>query len=200
MITSTLRPALTLIALFTLLTGIALPLLATGLATAIVPHRANGSLVTVDGREVGSVLIGQDWKQPGDFHGRPSATTDTDASGKTVPRPDDADSSGGSNLAPTSKALVDRVRASVNAIRAGGGDRGRVPADMVTTSASGLDPDISVADAMLQIPRIAASRHLAPDRLRALVSSHVEGRSLGVFGEPRVDVLALNVALRHPLP
>ena len=192
MIASTFRPAVVLIALFTLLTGIALPLLATGLATSLVPNRANGSLVFVAGRPVGSALIGQDWENAADFHTRPSATTDTDASGKTVARPDDADSSGGSNLAPTSKALVDRVRAAVKAI----GASGPVPADMVTTSASGLDPNISVRDATLQIPRIAAARHVPAASVTAIVDAHVEGPSLGIFGERRINVLALNLALR----
>ncbi len=192
MIASTFRPAVALIALFTLLTGIALPLLATGLATAVVPFLANGSIVRVAGHPVGSRLIGQDWENPADFHTRPSATTDTDSAGKTVPRPDDADSSGGSNLAPTSKALVDRVRAAVKSIGAGA----PVPADMVTTSASGLDPDISVRDATLQIPRIAAARHVPAAPVAAIVAAHVEGPSLGIFGERRCNVLALNLALR----
>ena len=192
MIASTIRPAFSLIALFTLLAGIALPLAWTGLATALVPNRADGSIVMVAGRPVGSALLGQDWESPADFHTRPSATTDTDAAGKTVARPDDADSSGGSNLAPTSKALVDRVRASVKDI----GASGPVPADMVTTSASGLDPDISVEDATLQIPRIAAVRHVAPAAVQAIVAAHVEPPSLGIFGQTRVNVLALNLALR----
>ena len=190
MIASTFRPAVALIALLTLLTGIALPLLATGLATAVVPFLANGSIVRVAGHPVGSRLIGQEWESAADFHTRPSATTDTDSAGKTVSRPDDADSSGGSNLAPTSKALVDRVRTAVESIGA------PVPADMVTTSASGLDPNISVADATLQIPRIAAARHLPAASVAAIVSAHVEGPSLGIFGERRCNVLALNLALR----
>ena len=194
MITASLRPAIALIALFTLLTGLALPVVWTGLATAILPDSANGSLMRVAGRPVGSALIGQDFEAPRYFHGRPSATTDTDANGKTVSRPYDANSSGGSNLAPTSKALIDRVRASVK--DAGGPG---VPADMVTTSASGLDPDISPADADRQVARVAAARHVAPDAVRATVRSATVFPSLGFVGETRVNVLRLNLALdaRH---
>jgi len=187
-----LRPALVLVLLFTLLTGLALPLAFTGAATALAPARANGSLIVGNGKVVGSALIGQNFTSDRYFHPRPSATTDTDPNDptKTIPVPYDASSSGGSNLAPTSKALLDRVRADV--AKAGVAP---VPADMVTTSASGLDPDISPANAARQVARVAVARGLPEDQVRALVAAHTGGRSLGVFGEPRVNVLALNLAL-----
>ncbi len=187
-----LRPALVLIALFTLLTGIAFPLAFTGAATALVPGRANGSLIVRDGHVIGSALIGQNFAGDQYFHGRPSATTDTDPNdpSKTVPVPYDASSSGASNLGPTSKALLDRVTADVAA-----NGPAPVPADLVTTSASGLDPDISPANAARQAARVAAARKLPEERVRALVAAHTEGRLFGLLGEPRVSVLALNLAL-----
>jgi K+-transporting ATPase ATPase C chain len=187
-----LRPALVLIALFTLLTGIALPLAFTGAATALVPGRANGSLLARDGQVIGSALIGQSFAADRYFHGRPSATTDTDPNdpSKTIAAPYDASSSGGSNLGPTSKALLDRVTADVAA-----NGPAPVPADMVTTSASGLDPDISPANAARQAARVASARKLPEERLRALIAAHTEGRLFGLLGEPRVNVLALNLAL-----
>ena len=191
-----LRPALVLVVLFTLLTGIALPFAFTGGATALLPERANGSLIVRDGRVVGSALLGQNFTVDRYFHGRPSATTDTDPNdpAKTVPIPYDAASSGGSNLGPTSKALLDRVKGEVSALGAGGVPA-PVPGDMVTTSASGLDPDIAPANAARQVARVAAARGLPEDQVRALVAGHTMGRLLGILGETRVNVLALNLAL-----
>ncbi len=184
------RPAAVLVLLFTLLTGLALPLGFVGLGRVVAPFAANGSLLRADGQVIGSRLIGQNVTEPGYFHPRPSAITTTDAKGNTVPDPYDADNSGASNLAPTSKALIERVKAAMAAL-----GQPRVPADMVTTSASGLDPDISPENALLQIPRIAAARGLPPAALRALVAAHTTGRALGLFGAPRVNVLELNLAL-----
>ncbi|MBV9813267.1 MAG: potassium-transporting ATPase subunit KdpC [Acetobacteraceae bacterium] len=188
----TLRPALVLIVLFTLLTGVVLPIAFSGVATAVAPQLAGGSIVERDGKPVGSALIGQNFASGRYFHGRPSATTDTDPNdpSKTVPVPYDANSSGGSNLAPTSKALIDRVTKDVAAI-----GLKSVPGDMVTTSASGLDPDISPENAMLQVARVARARNLPEDRVRGLVEQHVEGRLFGLLGQPRVNVLSLNLAL-----
>jgi K+-transporting ATPase ATPase C chain len=187
-----LRPGLVLIALFTVLTGIAFPLVFSGVATAIVPGLANGSLVVRDGKVVGSALIGQDFTSDRYFHPRPSATTDTDPKdpSKTISVPYDANSSGGSNLGPTSKVLIDRVKGDVAKLGVK-----LVPGDAVTTSASGLDPDISPAYADLQVPRVAAARKLPEDLVRALVAAHASGRLFGIVGEPRVNVLALNLAL-----
>jgi K+-transporting ATPase ATPase C chain len=189
-----LRPALVLIALFTVLTGIAFPLTFTGLATALVPGRANGSLIERNGKVIGSRLIGQTFASDRYFHGRPSATTDTDPNdpAKTISVPYDANNSGGSNLGPTSKALLDRVKKDIAAL---GKEAKPVPGDMVTTSASGLDPDISPANAERQIARVAAARGMPEAELRALVAAHTKGRFLGFLGEPRVNVLALNLAL-----
>jgi len=196
-----LRPAIVLIALFTMLTGIALPLAFTGAATALVPGRANGSLITRDGKVVGSALIGQAFASGRYFHGRPSATTGTDPNDptKTVPAPYDASSSGGSNLGPTSKALLDRVTGDVAVLGTTGGPA-PVPGDMVTSSASGLDPDISPANAARQAARVAAARGQPEDQVRALVAQHTRGRLLGLLGEPRVNVLALNMALDSAPP
>ncbi len=187
-----LRPALVLVALFTLLTGIVLPLGFTGLAGAVFPRQAGGSLVERDGTVVGSALLGQPFTQNKYFQGRPSATTDTDPadSTKTVAAPYNAANSGASNAGPTNKALVDRVTADLE--KAGPKP---VPGDVVTTSASGLDPDISPANASRQVARVAAARNLPEDRVRALVAEHTAGRLLGLIGEPRVNVLALNMAL-----
>ena len=189
---SHLRPALVLVVLFTLLTGIALPFAFTGAATAIVPNLAGGSLIEKDGKVVGSALLGQSFTADRYFHGRPSATTDTDPndSTKTVPAPYNAASSGASNAGPTSKALIDRVTADVKAAGAL-----PVPGDMLTTSASGLDPDISPETADRQVERVAAARKLPADRVRSLVADHTAGRLAGIIGEPRVNVLQLNLAL-----
>ena len=190
------RPAIVMILCFTLLTGLAYPLAMTGIAQVLFPRQANGSLIEKGGKVIGSELIGQDFREPGYFHGRPSATTGTDPddSSKTIPAPYNAANSGGSNAGPTSRALIERIRRDVQALRAEN-PHASIPVDLVTTSASGLDPDISPAAALFQVPRVARERGLPEDRVRALVTSHIEGRFLGVIGEPRVNVLELNIAL-----
>jgi K+-transporting ATPase ATPase C chain len=187
---SLLRPALALITLFTLLTGILLPLGFTGAASVVVPGLANGSLIERNGKVVGSALIGQNFAGARYFHPRPSATTDTDPKDatKTIAAPYNAANSTGSNLGPTSKALLDRIKAD-----ASGGKN--IPGDMLTTSASGLDPDISPENAALQVARVAAARGVKVERVRAILSAHTSGRLLGFIGEPRVNVLAVNLAL-----
>jgi potassium-transporting ATPase KdpC subunit len=191
-----LRPAFVLLVALTAITGLAYPLAMTGIAGWIFPAEAAGSLIERDGRIVGSRLIGQSFTGAGDFHGRPSATTapDPSDSAKTVPAPDNAANSGGSNLGPTSAALAARVKADLDALRAENPGQ-PVPVDLVTASGSGLDPDISPEAALFQVPRIARARNLPEDRIRAPVSAHIEGRTLGLLGEPRVNVLALNLAL-----
>lgn len=182
-----LRPALTLLVLLTVVTGIAYPLVVTGLAKVMFPHQADGSLIIADGKPVGSQLIGQPFSDPRYFWGRPSATS---------PQPYDDLSSGGSNLGPLDPALTDAVKARIAALRAADpANHAPIPVDLVTASASGLDPDISAAAAYYQADRIARIRHLRPDRLRALIAGHATGRLLGVIGEPRVNVLELNRAL-----
>ena len=190
------RPAILMIVLFTALTGLAYPLAMTAVASAIFPHQAAGSLLERDGHVIGSSLIGQSFTQPQYFHGRPSATTDTDPndSSKTVPSPYNAQSSGGSNLAPTSKALLDRVKGDAAAL-AKENPTAPVPVDLLTTSASGLDPDITPAGALFQVPRVAQARKLPEDQVRQLVAQHTEGRLFGIIGEPHVNVLQLNLAL-----
>ncbi len=190
------RPALVLIVLLTLVTGLAYPLAMTGLAQALFPRQANGSLVERNGRPVGSLLIGQNFTKPEYFHPRPSATTDTDPndSTKTIAAPYNAANSSGSNLGPTAKALAERVKGDIEKLKAENPGTA-VPADLVTTSASGLDPNISPAAAAFQVPRVAKARNLLEDKVRELVADHTEGRVLGLFGEPRVNVLALNLAL-----
>jgi K+-transporting ATPase ATPase C chain len=191
-----LRPALTLIVLFTVLTGLIYPLAVTGIAQVLFPGQANGSLAVVDGKVVGSSLIGQVFSDDRYFQGRPSATVapDPNDSSKTVDAPYNAANSAGSNLGPTSKTLIERVKTDVEARKAQNANA-RVPTDLVTASGSGLDPHISPEAADFQVPRIAKARNLSEDRLRQLVGQHVEGRSLGFLGEPRVNVLALNMAL-----
>jgi potassium-transporting ATPase KdpC subunit len=191
-----LRPAIILTVLMTALTGLAYPLAMTGLAGRLFPYQANGSLIERDGKIIGSELIGQNFTSDGYFHGRPSATTDTDPndSTKTVPAPYNASNSGGSNYGPTSKALVDRVKADSGPLAATN-PSAKIPVDLVTTSASGLDPDITPAAALFQIPWVAAARKLPEDLLRRLVEDNTTGRVLGVLGEPRVNVLKLNLAL-----
>ena len=191
-----LRPALVMTLALTVLTGLAYPLAVTGLAQAVFPARAAGSLIERDGKVVGSSLIGQSFATPGYFHGRPSATTAADPAdaSKTVPAPYNAASSSGSNLGPTSAALAERVRGDIDALKAENPGRA-VPVDLVTTSGSGLDPDISPDAAYFQVPRVARSRNLPEDRLRALVAAQTQDRLLGILGEPRVNVLALNLAL-----
>jgi K+-transporting ATPase ATPase C chain len=190
------RPAIVMIVGMTIITGLAYPLAMTGVAQALFPHQANGSLIERDGKVIGSSLIGQNFTAPNYFHGRPSATTDTDPKDptKTIPAPYNAANSGGSNLGPTSKALVDRVTADTKALAAENPGM-PVPLDLVTTSASGLDPDISPDGALFQVPRVAKARHLSEDTVRQLVQAHIVGRLAGLIGEPHVNVLELNLAL-----
>jgi len=186
---SLLRPALTLFVLLSVITGLAYPLLVTGAAQALFPAAANGSLVQRGGQVVGSELIGQAFTDAGHFWSRPSAT---------APTPYNAANSGGSNLAPTAPALVDAVKARVEALRAADpGNLAPVPVDLVTASGSGLDPHISRAAADYQAARVARARGLPLARVQALVDAHTEGAWLGLVGEPRVNVLALNLALAH---
>lgn len=190
------RPAIVMIVCLTILTGLVYPLAMTGLAQALFPRQANGSLIEQNGKVIGSALIGQNFTKPGYFHGRPSATTDTDPKdpSKTIPAPYNAANSGGSNAGPTSKALAERVQGDVKALKEENPNT-PIPVDLVTTSASGLDPEISPAAALFQVPRVARERHLSEQRVRELVASHTEGRFLGVIGESRVNVLKLNMAL-----
>jgi potassium-transporting ATPase KdpC subunit len=189
------RPAIVMVVAFTVVTGIAYPLAMTGIAQLIFPAQANGSLIERDGKVVGSALIGQPFADAKYFHGRPSATTDTDPndSTKTVPAPYNAQNSSGSNLGPTSKALIDRVKGDVEKLKAE--NNKPIPVDLTTTSASGLDPDITPAAAAFQVPRIAKARNVPESVIAELVEQHTTGRTLGVLGEPRVNVLELNLAL-----
>lgn len=190
------RPAIVLFVLLTLMTGVAYPLLMTVAAQALFPDQANGSLIRKEGHVIGSSLIGQNFTADKYFHGRLSATSDTDPNdaSKTVPSPYNAANSSGSNLAPTSKALLDRISADSARLRIEN-PNAPVPAELVTTSASGLDPQISPEATLFQIPRIAKSRGLNEEQVKALVSVHTDGRWLGLLGEPVVNVLALNLAL-----
>jgi len=195
-----LRPALIMLLLFTVITGLIYPLAVTGFAQVLFPRQANGSLVVADGKVVGSSLIGQAFSEDRYFQGRPSATSAPDSkdASKTVDAPYNAANSGGSNLGPTSKALIERVKTDVEA-RKGQNPNAKVPTDLVTTSGSGLDPHISPEAALFQVPRVAKARTMPEDRLRDLVNQHIEGRSLSFLGEPRINVLALNMALdRQP--
>lgn len=190
------RPAIVMILVMTVITGLAYPLAMTGIAQAVFPRQANGSLVEKDGKPIGSALIGQNFTGPGYFHGRPSATTGADPndSTKTVPAPYNAANSAGSNAGPTSKALIDRVKEDVEKLKAEN-PGAPVPIDLVTTSASGLDPDISPAAALFQVPRVAKKRKLSEDQVRQLVQANTADRWMGLLGEPRVNVLQLNMAL-----
>jgi K+-transporting ATPase ATPase C chain len=190
------RPAILLLVLLTLITGLAYPLAMTAIAGAIFPKQAQGSLIEKDGKVVGSALIGQEFKEDKYFHGRPSATVAPDPadSTKTVPAPYNAANSGGSNLGPTSKALNDRVKEDVEKLKAEN-PSAAVPVDLVTTSGSGLDPDISPESALFQVRRIAKARSMPEESVRKLVTQNTSGRLAGLFGEPRVNVLALNLAL-----
>jgi potassium-transporting ATPase KdpC subunit len=190
------RPAIVLLLGLTLITGLAYPLAITAVAGAIFPKQAEGSLIEKDGKVVGSALIGQEFKSDKYFHGRPSATVapDPNDSTKTVPAPYNAANSGGSNLGPTSKALNDRIKEDVEKLKAENPSM-PVPVDLVTTSASGLDPDISPEAALFQVPRVAKARSLPEDKVRELVTDNTQGRLGGLLGEPRVNVLALNLAL-----
>jgi K+-transporting ATPase ATPase C chain len=190
------RPAIVVLLALTVITGAAYPLAMTGIAGLILPDQAQGSLITRDGKVIGSSLIGQEFKGDDYFHGRPSATTAADPQDatKTVPAPYNAVNSMGSNLGPTSKALNDRVKDDVEKLKAENPAM-PVPIDLVTTSGSGLDPDISPDGALFQVPRVAKARKLPEERVRQLVTEHTEGRFAGLLGEPRVNVLALNLAL-----
>jgi K+-transporting ATPase ATPase C chain len=176
----------------TILFGLAYPLVFTGLAQVLFPHQANGSLVTVNGKVAGSELIGQSFTKPEYFHGRPSAAGNNGY---------DAANSGGSNLGPTNQKLVDRVKADVQKFRAEDPDyTGPIPADLLTSSGSGLDPHISPASAEAQVARVAKARGVTPDRIAELVAKHTDGRQWGIFGEPRVNVLLLNIDLDQIVP
>ncbi len=190
------RPAFILIVLLTLITGLAYPLAITGIAEIIFPRQAQGSLVERDGKVVGSALIGQVFADAKYFHGRPSATNTPDPKDatKTIDAPYNAANSGGSNLGPTSKVLADRVKREVDTLKKEN-PSAAIPADLVTTSGSGLDPDISPEAAYFQVPRVAKARGLPEERVRTLVEAQVEGRTFGLLGEPRVNVLKLNLAL-----
>jgi len=192
------RPAIVVLLALTLITGLVYPLAMTGIAEAIFPRQAEGSLIEMNGKVVGSELIGQDFSSDKYFHGRPSATTAPDPSdpAKTVSAPYNAANSGGSNLGPSNKALIDRVQGDIDKLKVEN-PSAPVPADLVTTSASGLDPHISPEAALFQVPRIAKARNLLEDRIRQLVSDRTEDRLLGFLGEPRVNVLLLNLALDH---
>jgi potassium-transporting ATPase KdpC subunit len=195
------RPAIVLVIALTAITGLVYPLAMTGVAGVLFPRQAEGSLIERDGTVVGSALIGQEFTSERYFHGRPSATTapDPQDSTKTVPKPYNAANSGGSNLGPTNKALIDRVSADVEKLKKEN-PAGTVPIDLVTTSGSGLDPDISPDAAFFQVPRVAGARKLPEDRVRQLVSEHIERPLAGVLGESRVNVLSLNLALDQLAP
>lgn len=181
------RPAIVSIAIFSLLTGILYPLFITGVARAFFPHQANGSLIEKNGQVLGSQLIGQQFDDPRYFWGRLSATS---------PHPYNAASSSGSNLGPTNPALIAEVKTRIADLRAADqGNTAPIPVDLVTSSGSGLDPDISVAAAEYQIPRVAKARGVSEDVIRALVDKYTQGRQLGIFGEPHVNVLELNLAI-----
>jgi K+-transporting ATPase ATPase C chain len=190
------RPAILVLVVLTLITGLVYPLAMTGIAGVIFPKQAQGSLIEKDGKVIGSALIGQEFKEDKYFHGRPSATVAPDPadSTKTVSAPYNAANSGGSNLGPTSKALADRLKEDVEKLKAEN-PNAAVPVDLVTTSGSGLDPDISPEAALFQVPRIAKARSLPEDRVRQLITENTRGRLAGILGEPRVNVLALNLAL-----
>jgi K+-transporting ATPase ATPase C chain len=190
------RPAIVLLLGLTVITGLVYPLVMTGIAGVLFPYQAQGSLIEKDGKVIGSALIGQDFESDRYFHGRPSATLGPDPKdpSKTVAQPYNAANSMGSNLGPTNKALIDRVSADVAKLKRENPAM-RVPTDLVTSSGSGLDPEISPAAALFQVPRVAKARNMAEDSVRQLVGEHVQGRTLGLLGEPRVNVLALNLAL-----
>jgi len=191
-----LRPAIVLLLAFTILTGLVYPLVMTGVAEVIFPNQAHGSLIEKDGKVVGSALIGQSFTSDRYFHSRPSASLGPDPSdpSKTISAPYNAANSGGSNLGPTSRALIERISVDVDRLKQENGSS-PIPTDLVTTSASGLDPDITPVAAYFQVPRVAKARNLAENDVSRLVADNIKGRTLGIFGEPRVNVLALNLAL-----
>lgn len=190
------RPAIVMIVLLTVVTGLVYPLAMTGIAQVLFPRQANGSLIVKDGKVLGSELIGQNFTDARYFHGRPSATSDADPNDatKTVPAPYNAANSSASNAGPTSKALIERIQGDVGKLKAEN-PNAPVPVDLVTTSASGLDPHITPAAAYFQVPRVAKARGLTEARVHELVTQNIEGRFLGVLGERRVNVLQLNMAL-----
>jgi potassium-transporting ATPase KdpC subunit len=190
------RPAIVVLVVLTLITGLVYPLVVTGIAQLIFPRQAQGSLIERNGTVVGSELIGQQFASDKYFHGRPSATTAPDPKDptQTIPAPYNAENSGGSNLGPSNKALIDRVKGDLDKLKSENPSM-QVPADLVTTSASGLDKDISPEAALFQVPRVAKARSLPQERIRELVEEHTEGRLFGLLGEPRVNVLMLNLAL-----
>ncbi len=199
MVFAQIRPALVMIVIMSAITGLLYPLAMTGIAQAIFPHQANGSLIERDGKVIGSELIGQNFADPKYFHGRPSAITGTAPDPKdptktvTVATPYDASNSGASNLGPTNQALVDRVKDDAQAL--GAAPDHKVPVDLITTSGSGLDPDITPAAALFQAPAVAKARNLPEAAVTRMVEDHTEGRIFGILGEPRVNVLKLNLAL-----
>jgi K+-transporting ATPase ATPase C chain len=190
------RPAIVVLVALTLITGLAYPLAMTGISQAVFPYQSQGSLIDRDGKVIGSELIGQSFAGDRYFHGRPSATTGPDPAdaSKTVPQPYNAVNSMGSNLGPTNKVLIERVKADVEKLQQEN-PSAPVPIDLVTTTGSGLDPHISPEAALFQVARIAKARNLPDDRVRQLVHEHSEGRLFGILGEPRVNVLELNLAL-----
>jgi K+-transporting ATPase ATPase C chain len=188
-----LRPTIVLLVAFTIITGLIYPGIVTGIAQALFPHQAGGSLIVADGKIIGSELIGQNFTADRYFHGRLSAITTTDAKGNTVPDFYDATNSSASNLGPTSKALISRVQGDAAKLKAG--SAAPIPVDLVTSSASGLDPEISPAGAAYQIARVAKAREVSEDKVAALVAAATTERTVGVLGEPRVNVLKLNMLL-----
>jgi potassium-transporting ATPase KdpC subunit len=190
------RPAIVLVLGLTIITGLVYPLVITGIAGVLFPYQAQGSLIETDGKVIGSDLIGQQFTSDKYFHGRPSATLGPDPSdpSKTTSAPYNAANSGASNLGPTNKALIDRITADVNKLKQEN-PSAQVPTDLVTTSGSGLDPHISPEAAYFQAPRVAKARNMPENDVRNLVAEHIEGRTLGIFGEPHVNVLELNLAL-----
>ncbi|HXJ01812.1 MAG TPA: K(+)-transporting ATPase subunit C [Micropepsaceae bacterium] len=190
------RPAILMIVVMTIITGLIYPFAMTGIAQAVFPYQAGGSLIVQNGKVIGSELIGQNFASDKYFHGRLSATSGPDPKdpSKSVAAPYNAANSSGSNLGPTSKALVDRVKDDAAKLQAENPNT-PIPVDLVTTSASGLDPDITPAAALFQVPRVAKARSLSDDQVKGLIEAHIEDRVLGVVGEPHVNVLKLNMAL-----
>ena len=193
---SQIRPAILMLVVLTLITGLAYPLAMTGIAQAVFPHQANGSLIEKNGAPIGSELIGQNFASEKYFHGRPSVTPGPDPQDptKTTTVPYNAGFSVGSNYGPTAKALIDRVKGDVDKLKAEN-PNAPVPADLATASSSGLDPDITPAGALFQVPRVAKARNLPEDKVRQIVADNTTGRFLGIIGEPHVNVLKLNLAL-----